>query len=152
MNVGGREEGREGGKTYNKGSVVVEMATQCCTIWMFAVECGIPRFNALFLSSLWDCHHKSLHCWKVDSVMATTPLNVVEGHNHHHPRISSRRKTWTKLYIQCQCKAHMQLLCINSNLPLILHTVVSEIWQIIGPIFAMDRKCLFLTHLLGMNP
>ena len=66
--------------------------------------------------------------------MATTPLNIIEGHQ-----------------FQYQCKAHMQLLCVNSNLPPILHTVVSEIWQIIGPIFAMDRKCLFLAHLLGQT-
>jgi len=28
----------------------------------------------------------------------------------------------------------------------ILYRTVSEIWQIIGPLFAVDRECLSLTH------
>ena len=34
---------------YNKSSAVAKVAAQCCTIRIFAVECGVPRasFNAL---------------------------------------------------------------------------------------------------------
>ena len=39
----------------------------------------------------------------------------------------------------------MDFLCVNnSNLPPILHTV-SEIWQITGPIFALQKECLSRT-------
>ena len=43
----------------NKSSAIAEMATQCCTIQIFAVECGVPLFNALFLNNLWKYRNKS---------------------------------------------------------------------------------------------
>jgi len=38
------------GPTY-KNSAIAQMAAQSCTIRIFAVECGIPNCDALFLSN-----------------------------------------------------------------------------------------------------
>jgi len=39
--------------TWKKNSTIADMAGRSCTVRIFAVECGVPVFNALFLSNLW---------------------------------------------------------------------------------------------------
>jgi len=43
-------------------SDIAEMVARCCTSPIFAFEWRVPLFNALFLSNLWDYHHKSYLC------------------------------------------------------------------------------------------
>jgi len=41
----------------NKSSAVAELTAQCFTSRFFCCQLGVPLFNALFLSNLWEYHH-----------------------------------------------------------------------------------------------
>ena len=45
--------------THKKNSTIAKMAAQCCAIRFFAVELGVPLFNAVFPSKLSEYSHKS---------------------------------------------------------------------------------------------
>ena len=62
----------------NKNSAIVDIATQSCTDWPFSVF-----FNALFLSNLWEYHHKS-YIAKTRFFWTTFPSSRVYGSNFNH--------------------------------------------------------------------
>ena len=46
--------------TYNKNSAVAELTAHCCLHKSnFCISVQIPLFNVVFLSKLWEYHHKS---------------------------------------------------------------------------------------------
>ena len=117
----------------------------------FAIECKVPLFNALFLSNRWKYHHK-LYTAKIrffglrycrrqhgsnfnhfDVILASKATEfgeITQTNDYHAVQGHWRLKSFHE-------KPVCDFLCVSNSY--LLSCTVSDIWRIIGSIFAVDR-------------
>jgi len=70
-------------------------------------------------------------------ITAITPFKIIQGH-----KVTN---------FGSHGKPACNFLCVSNIVINLLSCAVSEIWRIIGSIFAVDRGCLPLIHSFGVN-